>query len=66
MHVVEKQVYVVALAMIYLKHYRSAATERPMIDDAFVDVDLFDQAAGYPEQTRPIGGAIFAAHAANA
>jgi hypothetical protein len=36
-----------------------------MIDDAFVEVDLFDQAAGYPEQARPIGGAICVAHAAN-
>ena len=39
---VEKQVYIMALAMIYLKHHRGAATEGPMIDDAFVGVDLFD------------------------
>lgn len=42
LNVVQEQVYVVAPAMIYLEHHRRAATERPMIDDAVVCVDLSD------------------------
>jgi hypothetical protein len=36
-----------ALAMINMEHHRSAATERPIIDNGLFGVHLTDQSAGY-------------------
>jgi hypothetical protein len=45
----QKDIYVMALAVINLQHHRGAAAKRPRIDNGLFGVYLTDKSTGYSE-----------------
>ena len=45
----QKDIYVMALAVIDLQHHRCAATKRPLIDNGLFGVYLTDKSTSYSE-----------------
>jgi hypothetical protein len=50
----QKDIHVMTLAVINLKHHRGAAAERPIIDDGFFRVHLANERASDPKEPGPI------------
>ena len=50
----QKNIHIMAFAMIDLQHHRGAAAERPMVNDSLFRIDLPDERTRYSEQPRPI------------